>query len=499
VNDPKTKQKGNVVTFQIAGMHDMGNSLVNRGHVRIRFKYRGPSPNPATEIWRKREVNLRIVRVKGPRISSLSFRSDLSWGSAFTELSRALSQQKLRLGNIPKWGPGNLAKRKMQSCNLSAAAMKRSMGSPEDNPMNHSITDESSILHESIDVIDVDDSQSFVLTRVGKDAGVHVSADEIVVLMAVANETNSTIVLSNRKGRVGGFEGSPMPTVRVTSGVSVKIPVVIQRIERLDEEGNVVDIAAELISRTALQWESAIAESTPGDCTGGATLANNTSLTTLEKNDSGSLALTSNTTSTSKARHGRVRIPSRCLREIIEEHKSFASRICKAPVHIHFDIGSAEKKADVADVQVLPGVFIDTKVDITMQDWVPNKVISNISFTLEFCCAKKDSETTNQGRNLLVNYNNNMSNTKASNNPYIWSGQLRRCIRGIKTRDEVMTHTARIAFIERGTYVVSACVKISIFDVNGNEENLNYGSGKSAGEEVWWAPRAETVLVIKEN
>merc|ERR1712157_541274 len=94
-------------------------------------------------------------------------------------------------------------------------------------------------------------------------AGVHVSADEIVVLMAVANETNSTIVLSNRKGRVGGFEGSPMPTVRVTSGVSVKIPVVIERIERLDEEGKVVDIAAELISRTALQWESASLESSP--------------------------------------------------------------------------------------------------------------------------------------------------------------------------------------------------------------------------------------------
>ena len=386
INDPKqVKQsniKGNVVTFQIAGMHDMGNSLANGGHVRIRFRYRGPSPNPATEIWRKREVNLRIVRVKGPRISSLSFRSDLSWGSAFTELSRALSQQKLRLGNIPKWGPGNLAKRKMASCNFSAAAHRRHMSGADgnghkqlssnesqyqmmDNSMNNSVNlnDESSILHDG----DVDDSQSFVLTRVGRDAGVHVSADEIVVLMAVANETNSTIVLSNRKGRVGGFEGSPMPTVRVTSGVSVKIPVVIQRIERLDEEGQVVDIAAELISRTALQWESAVAETSPGDSTTNASGPNSN----LEKVESGSLALTSS--STSKARHGRVRIPSRCLREIIEEHKSFASRICKAPIHIRFDIGvsSSDKKlrnsGEMGKIQVSPGVFIDTKVDVTMQ------------------------------------------------------------------------------------------------------------------------------------
>ena len=87
------------------------------------------------------------------------------------------------------------------------------------------------------------------------DKGVHVSSDEVVMLMAVANETNSTIILSNKQGNVGGFEGSPMPTVRVSSGVSVKIPVVIPRIDRFDENGEVTDLAAELVSRTALQWE----------------------------------------------------------------------------------------------------------------------------------------------------------------------------------------------------------------------------------------------------
>lgn len=156
----------------------------------------------------------------------------------------------------------------------------------------------------------------------------------------------------------------------------------------------------------------------------------------------------------------------------------------------------------MGQVQVSPGVFIETKVDVTMQDWVPDNVISNISFTLEFCCAKKDSETTNHVKNVLLNFDNSYNNVTASNNPYIWSGQLRRCIRGIKTRNEVMTHTARISFVERGTYVVSACVKISMFGVNGNEATMNYTSGNSAsssGEEIWWAPRAETVLVTKEN
>ena len=79
----------------------------------------------------------------------------------------------------------------------------------------------------------LDDS---ILNRVGMDQGVHVSADSIVVLMAVANETNSTITLSNQKGRVRGFQGPPMPTVTVTSDVSVEIPVVIPRISRIEEK-----------------------------------------------------------------------------------------------------------------------------------------------------------------------------------------------------------------------------------------------------------------------
>ena len=37
-----------------------------------------------------------------------------------------------------------------------------------------------------------DDTDFSILNRVGKDQGVHVSADEVVLLMAVANETNST-------------------------------------------------------------------------------------------------------------------------------------------------------------------------------------------------------------------------------------------------------------------------------------------------------------------
>lgn len=294
INDKsKNKGEGSIVTFQMAATHDMGDQLANGGNVRIRFRYRGPSSNPATEIWRKREISLRIIRIKGPRISSLTFRSDLSWGSSYSELCKSLSMQRSRLDAVPKWESSNNRHR--------AVSRSRSYGS---------MTDIDSEAMDSTDEIGYS-----ILNRVGKDRGVHVSSDEVVLLMAVANETNSTIILSNRKGLVGGFEGSPMPTVKVTSGVSVKIPVVIPRIDRIDVNGEVTDIGAELVTRTALQWESEAVEGADG----------------TEK----------------IKRTGRVRIPSRCLREIIDEHKSFASRICKPPVSVDVSISEAESRPEV--------------------------------------------------------------------------------------------------------------------------------------------------------
>lgn len=74
----------------------------------------------------------------------------------------------------------------------------------------------------------------------------------------------------------------------------------------LDENGEMVDIANELIVHTALKWES--------DTSDG--------FESLHKD----------------VRQGRVRIPSKCLREMIQEHQAFATRICKPPVVIELKI-----------------------------------------------------------------------------------------------------------------------------------------------------------------
>ena len=60
VNDASQRQeKGNKVTFQILAAHEFASQLAGGRNVRIRFRYRGKSP-AGTEIWRKREIILKI-------------------------------------------------------------------------------------------------------------------------------------------------------------------------------------------------------------------------------------------------------------------------------------------------------------------------------------------------------------------------------------------------------------------------------------------------------
>lgn len=413
INDQsKSLGDGSIVTFQIAATHDMGNQLKNGGNLKIRFRYRGHSPYSGVEIWRKREIALHIVRVKGPRISSLTFRSDLSWGSEFSDLCRSLSLQHSQLEQVPNWDSSKIL-HKLSSDEFS-------LNSPSELTIEEKQGDSNT-----------KDIKDAILNRIGQHSGIFVSKDDVIVLMAVANDTNSTIIFSNRLGIVGGFASSPMPTLRVTSGVSVKIPVVIPRIECLDKNGNLSDIGAELIVRTALQWESEV--------TG-----------------------TEDKIGKSK-RQGRVRIPSRCLREMIEGHKFFTTRICKPPVVI--EISYDDKSCDEGIV-THPGCTIDAKVRGCVQDWVPANISSSCTLTLEFACARKDSGKTNQ----LFHEENQ--------DAFIWCGQVRKSVQ--VTKGEWMEHNVRICFLNSGDFVSSACVKIC---------------GRNGNEEIWWAPTSIQIKV----
>lgn len=66
VNDAsQRREKGNKVTFQIVAAHEFASQLAGGRNVRIRFRYRGKSPSEGTEIWRKREILLKIGKKWG--------------------------------------------------------------------------------------------------------------------------------------------------------------------------------------------------------------------------------------------------------------------------------------------------------------------------------------------------------------------------------------------------------------------------------------------------
>lgn len=231
-----------------------------------------------------------------------------------------------------------------------------------------------------------------------------------------------------------------MPTVRVTSGVSVKIPVVIPRIARLNvdepESGLPMDIAAELVANTALQWKSVTDN--------GATAAGGEDSETIMMNNG-------------KTRQGRVRIPSKCLREIISEHQSFSSRICQPPVSVQVSIGRLDGAMHVA---VAPGAPVTAHVTVQIQDWVPAAVRERLYITMEFCCARKNSAVTLK-------------------RDYVWCGLLRRTVPATSPVEE-LKHHARVMFLTEGSFVVSACAKVS---------------ARKGVEETWWSQFAEDVIV----
>lgn len=190
-------------------------------NVTIRFRYRGSPPTSNLEVWRKREVQIRVVRIKGPRMSSLTFRPDLSWDSGYSDLCKAFARRD---------------------------AITGSKTTPVDVPPAGSAFD-----------------QEFVMNRLGQDPGIHVCNNEVVIMISVANETGGTIVLSQPDGSSMGFAGSPMDSLRILPGVSAKIPFQVPRVSRAS------DVCGQVAAMTRLKWKSEMSgsDSTDAGSTGG--------------------------------------------------------------------------------------------------------------------------------------------------------------------------------------------------------------------------------------
>ena len=211
LNDPKRSYVSSL-SLALSANPDLG-AHVRSCTIKISFRYRGKAP-PKMEVWRKREIEVRVLRIKGPRISSLTFRPDLSWESAYSELCLSLARQDQR------------------------ARYRHSKGQNDISLPQAGSTDD----------------EDFVASRCGSDPGVHVCGSRVVAFVSVSNESASAITLSSPNGPVGGFDGCTMETVRVRPGVSAKIPMLLPRIDRSP------GIDKKLSSMTRLNWKSELEE-----------------------------------------------------------------------------------------------------------------------------------------------------------------------------------------------------------------------------------------------
>jgi len=255
----RSSSGGPTASFVIEAPQDTPNLHSNR--ITIRFRYRGKPPSSGIELWRKREINLSTVHMKGPKIVSIECRPDLKCNGSYH----------------PFYGRIGLESSKARS----------------ENGM------------------------------------VYLCGEKVVTIIEVANETDMSIVLTNRDDRVGGLDESTFSAVKVGPGVNKKIPMVFQRIRHMEKTGIPVNISAELIARTMLDWQYQV------DVHNGV----------IEN-----LA----------SRRGSMQIPYRCLELLEKNHSAFTSAIGIHPLDIYL-------KLDALDSTVrYPGCITDTLIEIQL-------------------------------------------------------------------------------------------------------------------------------------
>mmetsp|Transcript_4602 Transcript_4602/g.10885 ORF Transcript_4602/g.10885 Transcript_4602/m.10885 type:complete len:1558 (+) Transcript_4602:62-4735(+) len=374
LNNPGKAAKECSISLQLMATNDMG-AHTKGAEVKLRFRYRGKQASPSLEVWRTTELTLHVLRIKGPRVSSITFRPDLAWGSGYSQLCTALAEQDKHV----RYRPGQ------EKLDLPKA------GSSDD--------------------------ADFVLNRLGKDPGVHICGEKVVVILSVANETAGSIRLSSPDGAIGGFDGSPIETMKVTSGISAKIPMILPRLDRSS------DMCERLRELMTLRWES---EEVEGDAT-------------AEIETSGSMVPVNK-----RVRSGTLKIPMHCLKTIVDENPTFLSRICKAPCSITV---AADGGADGSS-QVQKGDSVDLSAQVELADWIPADLLNKNNLSLEFCCAPK--EGSKKGK------------------PFIWCGQVKKSI----SKDSKSSHRARVIFLHEGEYVVSSCVTFKRNDVDDDVKEL---------------------------
>ena len=191
--------------FQIAVSKQFRDRL-NAAETEIifRIRYAGKSTKKK-EVWRKFDLPFVLSHFRGPRVTAMTFRSDLTQRNLFPEL-------------------------------LSSFRARKGLGKASDPA------------YES--------TEATPSSRIGLDHSIHVYSNTVIAIVNVMNDSKADIVLSRpNDAPVGSLASTTLPTVVVRRGVNVSIPVSLPRLPRISS-GDPGRFADGILEATDLLWKA---------------------------------------------------------------------------------------------------------------------------------------------------------------------------------------------------------------------------------------------------
>lgn len=333
----------NIFRFQIASGYDTTRKLPKLSVLKLKLRYRGSSL-PGLQVWRSKEIDIDIVTTQGPHISSVSFLQE-------TKLSHLLRQAN-----------------SSESPNFDSQAPKPKQEKCFGN-------------------------------CIGGSTSANLCNKEVEILVTVTNESRHAIELSKENSHLGVASCVPIDKLRLRPSLTIKIPMILSRIEVRNKEEILKSIVDEIERSTTITWKS------EGDI--------------------------------SEGNSGRIRIPRSCLEDLVRKDSSLVSKLVEPPLNFEMLVDDSSSSEGTLHLgRGSPGAKVCAKIKVA--DWVSEEEKDSHDVIVELVCVQDGNTSTACG---LFN----------------WAGKVHRRMQLSSTLFE---HNARIIFHRPGIYLVSACAKI---------------------------------------
>ena len=411
----------NVMVFEIAASPTL-RRRVEGCTVNIVFRYCGTGTSK-NDVWRKRTITFKISSCTGPRISSIEFRPDLMMNHlSFTDEIKQ------------KW-----AHTALEICSTETATDALTSTIPKE----------------------------LVNCGIGRHPTVSICGFKSVFILTIRNESRSDITIRRNGNDEGLLETctydhmSMMHELTIRPGATAKFPMIVQRIGRVDENGNPTDIVSTFARLTTLFWKSNVGQ-------------------------------------------GYICIPPSSVSDILlRQSPAIVSQICTPPVNIELLLMNNTNESMTKSVT--KGHPIVLTMQTALASWWPNDLLSkpnHLYMTMEFRCQRQGgfSPSSEMPKQIVPR-------------EFVWVGKLERTVPLLSLLEQqqqqqqqddskytkLQQHTTKLMITVPGTYIVSGLVRIhpkrTTTATMATTKNESTTEMEQHSEEIWWSPNCHVINV----